>query len=117
MPASDELPGDFPGDLDALHWDERGDAVTATFEAELDEAGRAAWGADAAHTGVRYHVRFTGVADLRAAGWDHRLPLRLTVVADGGRVGVEVSGVGTDVRFTSAPPEHVGHRTFTAAAP
>ncbi|GAA2697024.1 MULTISPECIES: hypothetical protein [Actinosynnema] len=125
MPASDA----FPGDLDALHWDERGDAVTATFEAELDDAGRADWGAEAAHTRVRYHVRFAGVADLRAAGWDHRLPLRLAVVADGergadgeqvpdgGRVVVEVSGEGTDVRFTSAPPEHVAYRTFTAAAP
>ncbi|ATE55727.1 hypothetical protein [Actinosynnema pretiosum] len=117
MPASDDFPGDFPGDLDALHWDERGDAVTATFEAGLDDAGRAAWGAEAGHTRVRYHVRFAGVADLRVAGFDHRLPLRLAVIADGARVGVEVSGAGTDVRFTSAPPEHVGHRTFTAAAP
>lgn len=113
MPASDA----FPGDLDALHWDERGEAVTATFEAELDDAGRADWGADAAHTRVRYHVRFTGVTDLRVAGFDHRLPLRLELAPDGGRVAVEVSGDGTSVRFTSTPPEHVGHRTFTAAAP
>lgn len=101
-------------ELYALHWDEREQAVTVSFEGPLDEAARRRWEAPDGHDWVRFHLRFAAVEDVEVRGWSHRLPVRVEQVPMGERVSVTVTGEGTDVRFTSAPAVRVGSRTSRA---
>jgi hypothetical protein len=103
-------------DLYAVHWDERGDAITASFEGPLDEAGRQEWDAPPEHDWIRFHLRFPAVSDLEVRGWNYQLPIRVEQAKLADRVSVSVTGEGTDVRFTAEPAVTVGHRTSKAGA-
>ncbi|MFD1147941.1 hypothetical protein [Saccharothrix hoggarensis] len=103
-------------ELYALHWDERDQAITASFEGPLDEATRRSWEAPPEHDWVRFHLRFAVVDDVEVRGWSHQLPTRVEQVPVGDRVSVTVTGEGTDVRFTAAPAVLVGSRTSVAGS-
>ncbi len=103
-------------ELYALHWDERDQAVTASFEGPLDEAARRGWEAPPEHDWVRFHLRFAAVEGVEVRGWSHQLPTRVEQVSVGERVSVAVTGEGTDVRFTSAPAVLVESRTSKAGS-
>jgi hypothetical protein len=103
-------------ELDALHWDERGHAITASFEGPLDEVGRQSWDAPPEHDWYRLHFRFAAVSDLQVRGWSY-LPARVEQTPVGDRVSVVVTGEGTDFQFTSAPAVLVGRRTSKAGPP
>lgn len=103
-------------DLYALHWDERDQAITASFEGPLDEAARGTWDAPPEHDWVRFHLRFAAVDDVEVRGWSYQLPTRVEQVSAGDRVSVTVTGEGTDVRFTSAAAVRVGSRTSKAGS-
>ncbi len=103
-------------ELYALHWDERDQAITASFEGPLDEATRRSWEAPPEHDWVRFHLRFAAVDDVEVRGWNYRLPGRVEQVPVGDRVSVTVTGEGTDVRFTSAPAAWVRTRTSKAGS-
>ncbi|GAA1343259.1 hypothetical protein [Saccharothrix algeriensis] len=102
--------------LYALHWDERDQAITASFEGPLDEAARRTWEAPPEHDWIRFHLRFAAVDDVEVRGWSYQLPLGVEQVPAGERVSVTVTGEGTDVRFTSAPAVRVGGRTSKAGS-
>ncbi|MFI9006810.1 hypothetical protein ACIGNX_06215 [Actinosynnema sp. NPDC053489] len=103
-------------ELYALHWDERDQAITLSFEGPLEEAARRTWEAPPEHDWVRFHLRFAAVDDVQVRGWSYRLPGRLEQVPVGDRVSVTVMGEGTDVRFTSAPAVRAGSRTSKAGS-
>ncbi len=103
-------------ELYALHWDERDQAITTSFEGPLDEAARRTWEAPPGHDWVRFHLRFAAVDEVEVRGWSHQLPTRVEQVPVGDRVTVTVTGEGTDVRFTSAPAVRVGSRTSQAGS-
>lgn len=100
----------------ALHWDEREQAVTVSFEGPLDEAARQTGEAPPEHDWVRFHLRFAAVEGVEVHGWSHQLPTRVEQAPMGERVSVTVTGEGTDVRFTSAPAVRVGSRTSKAGS-
>ncbi|GAA1311816.1 hypothetical protein [Saccharothrix xinjiangensis] len=100
----------------ALHWDEREQAVTVSFEGPLDEAARRTWEAPPEHDWIRFHLRFAAVDDVEVHGWSHQLPTRVEQVPVGERVSVAVTGAGTNVRFTSTPAVRVGSRTSKAGS-
>lgn len=101
--------------LDSVHWDERGDAVTAAFEGPLDAVGRAALEAAPEHDWVRFYLRFGRVSDFEVLRWSHEPAERFEYVPDGQRVAVTMTGPGSEVRFTSDPAVVVQHRTSRAA--
>ncbi|HWO63662.1 MAG TPA: hypothetical protein VNO31_26880 [Umezawaea sp.] len=103
-------------ELYALQWDERDQAITASFEGPLDDAARRTWEAPPEHDWIRFHLRFAAVDDVEVRGWSHQLPIGVEQVPVGDRVTVTVTGEGTDVRFTSAPAAQVGSRTSKAGA-
>lgn len=103
-------------ELYALHWDERDQAITASFEGPLDAAARRTWDAPPDHDWIRFHLRFAAVDDVEVRGWSYQLPTGVEQVPVGDRVSVAVTGEGTDVRFTSDPAVRVGSRTSQAGS-
>ncbi|ONI92600.1 hypothetical protein ALI22I_03180 [Saccharothrix sp. ALI-22-I] len=98
-------------ELYALHWDERGNAVTASLEGPLDEASRQTWNAPPDHDWIRLHLRFDEISDLDVSSWSHHSPIRVDQIRTGDRVSVTVTGEGTNVRFTATAATLVTHRT------
>jgi hypothetical protein len=96
-----------PFEIYALHWDERGEAMTASFEGPFQ--------AEPDHDWIKFHLRFPAVADVRVRGWNHQTPIKIEQTRTGDRVSVMLTGEGTDVRFTSEPPVEAGRRTYRSA--
>lgn len=103
-------------ELYALHWDERDQAITASFEGPLGEEIRREWDAQPEHDWIRFHLRFAAVDSVEVRGWNYLLPMRVEQVPAQDRVSVTVTGDGTDVRFTSIPGVLVGNRTYKAGS-
>jgi hypothetical protein len=98
-------------DLYALHWDERGNSITASFEGPLDRGNRRAWNAPPEHNRIRFHLQFPAVSDLEIRSWSHQLPIKIEQIELGDRVSVLITGEETNVRFTASFSILVGHST------
>lgn len=98
-------------ELYALHWDERDQAITASFEGPLDDTSRQTWQAPPEHDWIRFHLKYPSVTDLTIEGWTYHPLTGIEEVPSGDRLSVTLTGEGTTIHFTSAPATPAGHRT------
>ncbi|WP_018685196.1 hypothetical protein [Actinokineospora enzanensis] len=99
-------------DLVNLHWDERGQEVSASFEGPIhppftpDEPG---------HDHMRVRLSFTGVSAMRVTAWSHIPVDRVTIARDGDLVMAAFTGPETAVECTAAAVEMFILPTYYAA--
>ncbi|WP_026423117.1 hypothetical protein [Actinokineospora inagensis] len=95
--------------LVTLHWDDRGNELTAAFEGPI----RAPYSADSPeHTHIRLRLSLTGITALSITSWAVGLNADVTIAEQDGQVVARFTGPGTAVECTAQSADVVVGQTF-----